>query len=1380
MRTRLVSYKPFGASTGPLPDALEAQIVTPLGDLSTAEVHYPRQGVKAAALDGLVEVGFEVLDEAGVWVEAPNCRFLSMKGGFDHLEQTPTRKYSLVSVGWMLRGARVWEPAGLPVDVDGKVQFLSANAGKIMGTLIANAKARGWGSGLSVDFSATKTSDGKAWGKIVTIAYDLDIDLDTVLSNLYQQGVCDYRWEGRTLRIFNPDTAMGRDLTAGANPTRLIVADGQTAAPEEWTNEDLLSHLAVLGEGGARWEFDGAGTGPLGRLEKVTAQGGVSDAGTAQLLAEPDLLRGEDTRVSYTREFVVTDAMVKAPYRDYLPGDWVLAQRGTGFERLRTMSLSLTVDADGVKGHAVLGDRLEDLLMKLAKKTKGISGGAAVGGSGVRPSPEGPDKRHPVAPTGLVAAADVYVDGDGAAQGQVGLSWAHSGKATDGTAMDVDRYQVQYRVNVTGELWKSLLSTGDKSATYSPLPLYKSDGVTAEAYAFRVRATGSNALASAWSGVAAVSMVKDTTPPPVPYFAAADLSTWLRTVTAKWGGKGTTDGTNQVPMPRDFDHVNVYRASSASMAGAVLVGAMRDVSSWTSDGEQSTVTSYYALTSVDRSGNESAMSAARSVTPSATVDISKITDKIDAANVTITNAHEIALGSGVLLGAKLDASDSALSAAADRLDLAEADITDAFGQITAVDGKASAAASAASTAQSKADTAKSAANSAAADALAAAGLAGSKGEIIYQISAPTGSRANTANLWIRSSDDKPHTYDTGTSKWVARTDKAALDAATAAASAASAAAAAQSTASAAQTAAGTAGTNATAALTMAGSKSKVYYSTAVATGTGTAAGDLWRQRNASNEVIAEWQWSGSAWIKQTVSGSNVSNMDIGFLTAGAATMSQALINKLVAGTANFQTVDVKNLFVTTGTMSEAVINKLWADVVMSRKITTQMLAVGSFDNLIAEPDFTNGGASWRLASTRQIITGQARNGGPVFRMTATGVINSAYNSPSEIPVSGETSWRITAWVRSSVAVAENVYTIFARARSSSGSFTYPALTPVTPALTAGQWTKITGVVTAPESTVTASFALSLRASFPAGATLDFDFVSATRMNAGELTVDGTVTANALATNSVTAAKIDSLAVTTDKLAANAVTADKANIGSLRAGILTADVIKGSMITGDAIDGKTITGATIRTAATGARVEQAGSRLSVYDAANKQQVNLGALTTGGHGLEVRNPVTNTLVPLADHVFGIGSSFSAGPGTLSQAGGTTGSWNQIGSRQPVTTKTGRILLMCSISLALTGFSGGTAYRALGAIQAVLWTASTGGSVFGGNFINMNLTGSAISGQNPAPGDNALSSMVLLNGNPGTYWMSISYRVFPGAGTFGGASLTYKDATVVAIPM
>lgn len=333
-------------------------------------------------------------------------------------------------------------------------------------------------------------------------------------------------------------------------------------------------------------------------------------------------------------------------------------------------------------------------------------------------------------------------------------------------------------------------------------------------------------------------------------------------------------------------------------------------------------------------------------------------------------------------------------------------------------------------------------------------------------------------------------------------------------------------------------------------------------------GSVWRRTDASGRIIGVWEQTGTAvagvWTPRLITSDVVDNLDVGKLSASGAAINTAVISKLAvqiatiielnadritagaitagridtanlatalatilqldagvinsgtintarlnviaiaAATAAFQTVDVKNLFATSGTMAEAVITKLWTEVVNSRKITTNMLAVGSFDNAISEPDFTNGGASWGTNANLKIIAGAGRSGGPVLRMTGLAGINSSYNVPLDRPITGGTAWRVKAWVKPSVNVAADTFTIFAKAAPVTGTILYPAITPVVPALTAGQWKEVSGVIVTASTAAFASFALSLRASFPTGATLDIDFVSATRMSGGELLVDGAI------------------------------------------------------------------------------------------------------------------------------------------------------------------------------------------------------------------------------------------------------------------------------------
>ncbi|QNJ56520.1 minor tail protein [Arthrobacter phage Elezi] len=373
------------------------------------------------------------------------------------------------------------------------------------------------------------------------------------------------------------------------------------------------------------------------------------------------------------------------------------------------------------------------------------------------------------------------------------------------------------------------------------------------------------------------------------------------------------------------------------------------------------------------------------------------------------NAGVVALTEASLLDDRLTTAEGGLTASASRLDAAEADIIDAFGRADAAQTTASSAAIAASAAQTAADTAHTAADDAATAAANAAGIANGKGKALIQSTAPAAADQNAVTLWIDTTGGANTPKRWNGSAWVAVTDKAATDAATAAANAASAASAADAKAVAAQTAAGNAQTTANNALTMAGSKGKVFYDTVAPSGTGTATGDLWRKIDASKNVIAEWYWTGSAWQSSQITTDAISNLDVGKLTAGSAAILTVTAQKIAASTAAFQTVDVKNLFATTGTLDTAVINKLWTDVVNSRKITSNMIAVGDYTNLIPDPgflnadmtamrdaQFSNGGHAVVNATTGDLDLTTAATSNSYFR--PTGINQSATTYKDWLPV----------------------------------------------------------------------------------------------------------------------------------------------------------------------------------------------------------------------------------------------------------------------------------------------------------------------------------------------------------------------------------------------
>lgn len=135
-------------------------------------------------------------------------------------------------------------------------------------------------------------------------------------------------------------------------------------------------------------------------------------------------------------------------------------------------------------------------------------------------------------------------------------------------------------------------------------------------------------------------------------------------------------------------------------------------------------------------------------------------------------------------------------------------------------------------------------------ALAAVGIAEGKGKVIIQSEAPAVEDRLPQNLWIDTTGGANTPKRWNGTTWVAVTDKAATDAASAAVTAQDRADAAFNAATAAATAAGNAQTSAD-------SKNRVWYQTSPPAGTGHKEGDTWFDTDDGNKIH---EWDGSAWI----------------------------------------------------------------------------------------------------------------------------------------------------------------------------------------------------------------------------------------------------------------------------------------------------------------------------------------------------------------------------------------------------------------------------------------------------------------------------------------------------------------------------------------
>lgn len=626
LHARLVAYLPNGGRLGNLPAPLswDASIVN--NDLGALKVVYSRRtvggGILKRGLEQGLEIGLEVSD-GGTWSEPYNCRYLLIGRSRNAEDVSDTVTLTCQSMGWLANKILNNDTAHLIADGDnkGKRAFLSKNPGTIIRTILDENKARkGAGLVLAPGFDTGKDAAGANWKSVYTLYYSLGTSLNSMLSSMVGGGAIDWRTEGRTLRIWNADsTNLSRDLSGRVH---VSMAHDILEAPEEESIEDLSSDILVEGDNGLIFrESNPAAPTPWGGWESYVSQGGVSDEATAKAFMQTTLASAARVRGQYTRSLLVTNAE-SLPLVDYRPGDWITAPTVQHGEKVRIQQVTVSLDSNGLKASITLNDKVYDSQVRANKKIQGITGGATLAGSeGGRPAPE-KDHRTPKAVTGLVVATDAYISSRGTALGLATLQWAAVSQATDDTAIDISGYRVEYRKNLAGAPW---VSGGVTDAQRLTLGIGGLE--CGQRYEFRVRAvpTYSDKLGD-WSNVVVALVASDVTPPSIP--SKPILTSKLGVVDVQWDGRNNAGGG----MELDFDHVEVgisdsngnwkYR-DSVARDGYCHVTGLELNSTW-----------WFALRSVDHSGNKSAWSAGASVKVAPVLtqeDLNKSAEQILAA-----------------------------------------------------------------------------------------------------------------------------------------------------------------------------------------------------------------------------------------------------------------------------------------------------------------------------------------------------------------------------------------------------------------------------------------------------------------------------------------------------------------------------------------------------------------------------------------------------------------------------------------------------------------------------------------------------------------------------------------------------------------------------
>lgn len=679
---RLVAYRAFGERLGVLPEPVSFDASIIHNDSGALTVEYSALSAGASLLDGQLtdglEIALEVSDGTG-YTEPDNARFVITGRSGKTDDRTGTVKYAGQCIQWLLSKAKMLDTKHLITDGDnkGKRPFYSSNPGTIIKTLMDENAARGGvASGLTLGFDTAKDAGGDNWAKQYTLYYSLGVDLQSALSSLVQGGGCDWRTSKRRLDIYNADSArLSRDLSKS-----VILQLGRDISEAPYTESisSLASTILVEGDNSLVFTLDNpAAPHPWGKWESYVSQGGVSDKATATAFMQAQLADAARVRGQYTRSVITAGDVTSLPLIDYHPGDWITAPTVSHAEKTRVQEIDVSMrQGDGLVVSLALNDVKYDASVRQAKRMQGITGGASLAGSQGGKAASDHDHRVAAAPTGLVATTDAYIDSTGHARGLATVQWAAVTTATDGTALEISGYSVEWRKHVDGAPWHAA-GTTDKTT----LGIGNLDCGTQVEIRVRANATYSD-QPGAWADPIVVTVENDVTPCSVP--SKPVLSSALGVVTIHWDGK-TDAGAS---MESDFDHVEVGRGTTANDLTPIAATQSGQGDYLDTTRDPGTTWSY-AFRSVDHAGNQSAWSTLATVTVASTVSH----DDIARIDSTLTQARS-----------DIQSNSSAISATKSDLAATNSTLTQARTDITAAQQAASDAKSAAAKAQNSADT----------------------------------------------------------------------------------------------------------------------------------------------------------------------------------------------------------------------------------------------------------------------------------------------------------------------------------------------------------------------------------------------------------------------------------------------------------------------------------------------------------------------------------------------------------------------------------------------------------------------------------------------------------------------------------------------------
>ena len=135
---------------------------------------------------------------------------------------------------------------------------------------------------------------------------------------------------------------------------------------------------------------------------------------------------------------------------------------------------------------------------------------------------------------------------------------------------------------------------------------------------------------------------------------------------------------------------------------------------------------------------------------------------------------------------------------------------------------------------------------------------------------------------------------------------------------------------------------------------------------GETPGDTVRVQDAQTlDIVAEWKWNGSSWERMRVTSEQISNLDVGKLTVGAANIAELTARKIAADVGRFLEITTDQLTVTgNASFVNATAHHVWTRVITAGQGEFEKIRAGMLEaNSVSASNIQAG------AIDGQVITG---------------------------------------------------------------------------------------------------------------------------------------------------------------------------------------------------------------------------------------------------------------------------------------------------------------------------------------------------------------------------------------------------------------------------